>query len=235
MWNFLSRGDMLTRIEWKSVSVMNWPTYWHWSRCKRLHLNFQFVLAGSFGIIAALYALSLFSLPWNKRETLNVPLSLNTELGPRNSTTWIVMDEDLCNDDGSMQSGHNNIHSLWELIENDALQCTGKKKIFYSFRKKCNQCDFSSSRRDHLRTHLKTHRGAKSNKCNKCDYASSQADVLRTHLKTHRGEKSYKCNQCDNAFSRTDNLRAHLDMHSGEKSYVQVQQVWQSLLSARQF
>ena len=67
---------------------------------------------------------------------------------------------------------------------------------------KCNQCDFASSRREHLRTHLKTHSGEKSNKCNQCDYASSQAVQLRTHLKTHSGEKLNKCNQCEFASSQ---------------------------------
>ena len=37
----------------------------------------------------------------------------------------------------------------------------------------------------------------KSKKCNQCDYATSRAASLRTHLKTHSGEKSNKCNQCD--------------------------------------
>ena len=34
-----------------------------------------------------------------------------------------------------------------------------------------------------------TYNENKSNKCNQCDYASSRADHLRTHLNTHRGEK----------------------------------------------
>ena len=58
--------------------------------------------------------------------------------------------------------------------------------------KKCNQCDYASSRAGDLRRHLKTHSGEKSNKCNQCDYASSQAGNLRTHLKTQSGEKSNK-------------------------------------------
>ena len=58
----------------------------------------------------------------------------------------------------------------------------------------CNQCQYASSHKGHLRTHLKTHSGEKSNKCNQCDFASSQAGNLRTHLKTHGEEKSNKCN-----------------------------------------
>ena len=36
----------------------------------------------------------------------------------------------------------------------------------------CNQCDYASSQKAHLRRHLETHSGEKSNKCNQCDFAS---------------------------------------------------------------
>ena len=86
--------------------------------------------------------------------------------------------------------------------------------------KKCNQCDYTSSRADHFRTHLITHSGEKSNKCNQCDFVSSRAlpGTLRTHLKRHIGGKSNKCNQCDYASYRACDLRTHLKTHSGEKS-----------------
>ena len=59
---------------------------------------------------------------------------------------------------------------------------------------KCNQCEYASSVKSSLRTHLKIHSGEKSNKCNQCDYTSSHPGHLRIHLKTHSGEKSNKCN-----------------------------------------
>ena len=59
--------------------------------------------------------------------------------------------------------------------------------------------------------------GEKSNKCNQCEYASSVKGSLRSHLKMHSGEKSNKCNQCDYASSHASALRTHMKIHSGEK------------------
>ena len=60
--------------------------------------------------------------------------------------------------------------------------------------------------------------GEKLKKCDQCDYASTRAGDLRRHLKTHNGEKPNKCNLCDHASSHPGNLRTHLKIHSGEKS-----------------
>ena len=82
---------------------------------------------------------------------------------------------------------------------------------------KCNQCDYASSVKSNLKTHLKMHSGEKSNKCNQCEYASSVKSSLRIHLKTHSGEKSNTCNQCDYASSQAGYLRRRLKTYSGEK------------------
>ena len=46
----------------------------------------------------------------------------------------------------------------------------------------------ASSGADSLRTHLVEHSGEKPDKCNQCDFTSSRADVLRTHLKCTVGK-----------------------------------------------
>ena len=51
---------------------------------------------------------------------------------------------------------------------------------------KCKQCDFTSSDKSDVRTHLKKHSVEKSNKCNQCDFASSYPSSLRKHMKRHR-------------------------------------------------
>ena len=58
----------------------------------------------------------------------------------------------------------------------------------------------------------------KSNKCNQCEYTSSAKSTLRSHLKMHSGERSHKCSLCNFAFVNASNLRKHLKTHSGVKS-----------------
>ena len=48
----------------------------------------------------------------------------------------------------------------------------------------------ASSRAGHLRAHLKTYSGEKSNKCNQCNFASTWPADLRIHFKSHSGERS---------------------------------------------
>ena len=73
------------------------------------------------------------------------------------------------------------------------------------------KCSEAGTSRNHFQVY--SDKGLK--KCNRCDYASSRASDLRTHLKTHSGERPYKCSQCDYASSEPSNLRTHLKTHSG--------------------
>ena len=94
---------------------------------------------------------------------------------------------------------------------------------------KCNQCNYTSSKKSNLRSHLKIHTGEKLNKCNQCDYASIQTGDLRTHLKTHSGYKSNKCNQCDFDLLKQA-ISEHIEKHTMDKSQTNVINVKMYLL-----
>ena len=79
---------------------------------------------------------------------------------------------------------------------------------------KCNQCNYSSTRTDHLRAHVQNRHDEKVHKCNQCNYSSSRADYLRGHEQKHTGKKSYRCSQCKFAIFHAWSLRTHLKMKS---------------------
>ena len=54
--------------------------------------------------------------------------------------------------------------------------------------KKCNQCDYASTSKSHLKNHLRTHATEIPDKRDQCDFSSSQTGHMKRHL-----EKSYKC------------------------------------------
>lgn len=45
--------------------------------------------------------------------------------------------------------------------------------------------------------HLLRHTGNKPYKCNVCDYKTTQRDRLDSHVRTHTGEKPFACPECD--------------------------------------
>ena len=94
-----------------------------------------------------------------------------------------------------------------EIFEDTRRKHSGEKPY------KCNQCNYASSRADHLTTNEKTQLRKIELVCN---YFSSQVCSLRTHLKIHIGKKSNNCNQCDNSSFLEENLRKHLKTFRGE-------------------
>ena len=86
------------------------------------------------------------------------------------------MDEDLCNDEASRKK-----MSLWELIEIDVKE---KKKTYSDNKKKCSQCEYTSSNTGNFSAHFMIHSGEKPHKCNQCNYASSdKCSVIMPPLK----------------------------------------------------
>ncbi|KAJ8706840.1 hypothetical protein PYW07_012918 [Mythimna separata] len=98
--------------------------------------------------------------------------------------------------------------------ENSNDDVTKDKKPF-----KCDVCQISFIRKNHLTNHIRTHTREKPFVCKECQLCFSQKVHLTNHIRLHTGEKPYKCKDCQLCFSRKDSLTRHIRVHTGEKPY----------------
>ena len=47
--------------------------------------------------------------------------------------------------------------------------------------------------------------------CPKCEYRTTRKDALQSHMKTHTSEKPYLCDRCGKSFKTKQKLMLHLD------------------------
>ena len=94
-----------------------------------------------------------------------------------------------------------------------------RRKRFYQPRAKfcCDICFKSFKIKLSLRTHELTHMGEKPFACDHCDYRSTQKSNLNTHLKSHHSErKTYNCHVCAVKLAHRSGLKTHMKLHKEE-------------------
>ena len=92
------------------------------------------------------------------------------------------------------------------------------KTIHQTKRYSCDQCDYKSSRNDHLNEHIKTKHEGKRYPCSQCDYQATQTTRLKQHVQSVHEGKRYLCSQCDYQATQTTHLKQHVQsVHEGMK------------------
>ena len=83
----------------------------------------------------------------------------------------------------------------------------------------CDQCEYSNTRRHHLKTHKLTHSGKKPFVCDQCEYSSTQALALKRHKLKHSGDRPHACNQCNHSSTTAQALKTHKMIHNDENPF----------------
>lgn len=108
-----------------------------------------------------------------------------------------------------MESGNENeVSKLREALLKPEVKKAEKTKIF-----KCDICEKTFKRREHLYQHSKLHSGIRPFSCVHCPKTFSRKEHLMRHLTSHSGAKDFSCDICNKRFSRPDNLKKHKKTH----------------------
>ncbi len=87
---------------------------------------------------------------------------------------------------------------------------------------KCNECDYSSDYRQHIKCHMPVHTKETPYKCTypDCNKSYTSQSNLTIHLCSHTGIKPFECFHCNKTFNCSSTLKSHsLALHGDTKPY----------------
>ncbi|XP_043228350.1 zinc finger protein 583-like isoform X4 [Amphibalanus amphitrite] len=84
---------------------------------------------------------------------------------------------------------------------------------------KCEWCQYSTRKSDHMANHRRIHTGERPYRCDICDKTFPVQDSQTKHRRIHTGERPYRCDICDKTFPVQDSLTKHRRIHTGERPY----------------
>ena len=91
---------------------------------------------------------------------------------------------------------------------------------------KCDECGFTSSRKDNLSFHILTvhEQNPEQFHCTHCDYVTSTKQNLSRHIQSVHNKARFQCSHCEFVCTRKDSLKRHMKIkHGSQSSHKQVQ------------
>ncbi|KAI8491511.1 hypothetical protein Bbelb_307110 [Branchiostoma belcheri] len=127
-------------------------------------------------------------------RSCEIPVDELPTVHPGNETS---SSEDPATDTGGQQDKEEDIlseetygvNSVQPSVQSQTEQTDGPVvKDTVDKRYKCDQCDYSVSRKGHLDSHMAKHTGDKPYMCGECGYRTAHNSYLSVHMRKHTGE-----------------------------------------------